>query len=76
MAYYLKSVEYIPDENGTPAKIMCPLLDDWIEDIDCLENHDIAPQFIPDKFKQKPEWKKICNECPFTTFIYRGFDID
>ena len=41
MAWY-NGVEDIPDDSGTAQKVKCPLVDDWIEDIDCLENQDIA----------------------------------
>lgn len=40
MATYpnFKGVEYIPDERGTARKVKCPLINDWLEDIDCMES--------------------------------------
>lgn len=65
---YNGSVEYIPDETGTAEKVKCPLVDDWIDDIDCLENQGISEAYIPQKFKQKPNWKEICKKCPFRDY--------
>jgi hypothetical protein len=65
---FLKNVEYRPDETGTAAEVKCPLADDWIEDIDCLENQGIADRCIPDRFKAKPNWKAICEACPFRDY--------
>lgn len=64
MAYY-KGVEFIPDENGIASQVKCPLVDRFIEDIDCLENIDTAESSIPDEFKKKPGWQRICLNCPF-----------
>ena len=50
--------------------IVCPLIDDEIDPIDCIENTDIIDGFIsdvshiPDKFKVKPNYKEICKKCP------------
>lgn len=67
MAYY-KGMEYIPNENGTARLVKCPLVDDWIEDIDCLENQETNEPSIPDRFKQKADWKAICKKCPFRDY--------
>ncbi len=67
MAWY-NGVEDIPDDSGTAQKVKCPLVDDWIEDIDCLENQDIAEASIPARFKQKADWKNICRSCPFRDY--------
>lgn len=63
-----RGVLYIPDESGTAIKVMCPLVDELIEDIDCMENQDINPEFIPKKFKSKENWQQICEECPFRDY--------
>ena len=42
-------VEYIPDETGTADSVKCPLVDNWITPIGCMENQDIAEPFIPDE---------------------------
>lgn len=52
------------------SKIMCPLVDQEVETIDCLENTDIIDGFIsdeshiPDIFKVKKDYKDICKKCP------------
>lgn len=67
MAYY-EGVEYIPNESGTARLVKCPLVDDWIQDIDCMENQEIKEAAIPVRFKQKTDWKKICQVCPFRNY--------
>lgn len=62
------NVEYIPDDSGVAASVKCPLVDDWIDPADCLENQDITESAIPSCFKQKPEWKQICERCPFRDY--------
>lgn len=51
-----------------PDFVMCPLVDQRIENIDCIENSDavdgiIKKETVPEKFKRKPEWKQICKKC-------------
>lgn len=52
----------------TPDYIMCPLVDQEIKSIDCIENADavdgiIQKENVPDRFKKKPGWEKICKKC-------------
>lgn len=63
-----RGVPYKPDENGIALEVLCPLVNDWVEDIDCMENQVLRPESIPDKFKQKPNWREICNQCPFQDY--------
>lgn len=63
-----RGIPYKPDENGTAKEVLCPLVDDWIEDIDCLEYQGIAEWSIPARFKLKPRWKEICEHCPFRDY--------
>ena len=51
-----------------PDFVMCPLVDENIEPIDCIENSDaihgiIKKETIPERFKKKPNWKEICKKC-------------
>lgn len=51
-----------------PDFVMCPLVDQRIENIDCIENSDavdgiIKKETVPEKFKRKPEWEQICKKC-------------
>ena len=62
------NVEYIADESGTAVRVKCPLVDDGIGDIDCMENQGIADAAIPERFKKKPNWKDICEQCPFRDY--------
>ena len=61
-------VEYIPDGTGTAELVKCPLVDDWVTAIDCMENQGVIESVIPDRFKQKPDWKAICERCPFRDY--------
>ncbi len=50
------------------SKIMCPLVDKEIQDIDCVENSDIANGMfkesnLPDIYKVKKNWREICQNC-------------
>lgn len=47
----------------------CPLCRHAIEDIDCIlcmdvTNGEISEELIPDDMKVKPDWRRICRECP------------
>ena len=51
-----------------PDFVMCPLVDEKIENIDCMENSDavdgiIKKEAVPQRFKQKPRWEQICEKC-------------
>lgn len=46
-------------------KVICPLIDDLIDPVDCMENQVLKESSIPDKFKQKPDWRKICKNCKY-----------
>lgn len=45
--------------------VFCPLVDHDISFVDCMENRDIKPEFIPKEYKEKYHWKEICMACPF-----------
>nr|DAH61800.1 MAG TPA: putative integral membrane zinc-ribbon metal-binding protein [Caudoviricetes sp.] len=54
-------------------KVLCPLVDDAIEDVDCIENRDvvdgmIVEEALPDKYKQKCGWKEICKKCKWHNY--------
>lgn len=51
-----------------PDYVMCPLVDQEIENIDCIENSDavdgmIKKESVPDRFKKKTDWEEICKQC-------------
>lgn len=53
--------------------VFCPLVDEKIEDIDCIENSDVVEEMIleetmPDKYKKKKNWKKICKNCKWHNY--------
>lgn len=65
---FLGNVEYRPDETGTVVSVKCPLIDDWIAPVDCMENQEVIESSIPARFKVKSDWKKICESCPFRDY--------
>ena len=40
-------------------RVRCPLVDEDITPIECMENRDIREESIPERFKQKKDWKDI-----------------
>ena len=46
-------------------KITCPLIDNLISPVDCMENQDLKEESIPEKFKKKEDWKErqLLTEC-------------
>jgi len=48
--------------------IFCPLLDQKISKCDCMENRYTKECTIPEKFKQKENWKDICKNCKYQEF--------
>lgn len=65
---FLGDVEYKLDKNGIAAGVKCPLVDDWTDPVDCMENQEVIESSIPARFKLKPNWKKICEACPFRDY--------
>lgn len=54
--------------NSYPNKVMCPLVERMIDDIDCIENQDCVNgllKSIPEEYTQKAHWKNICEQCPY-----------
>ncbi len=52
------------------SKIECPLIDNMIEDIECIENIDCIEGMqketsMPEKYKAKENWKEICKRCKY-----------
>lgn len=53
--------------------VLCPLVDEMIEDIDCIENRDVADEMIkdsclPQRFRRKKQWREICKECKWHNY--------
>lgn len=51
-----------------PDYVMCPLVDQEVKSVDCIENADavdgiIQKENVPDRFKKKPGWEEICKKC-------------
>lgn len=51
-------------------KVYCPLVDNYIEDIECIENSDcirgiIKTSSMPNKYKSKEDWEAICTKCQY-----------
>lgn len=54
-------------------KVECPLVDELIRDIDCIENRDVVDgqvveSSLPDKYKLKENWKEICRKCIYHNY--------
>ncbi len=54
--------------DNPPDKVMCPLVDEEIEDIVCLENRacvdkELVMSCMLERFKQKENFKDICMNC-------------
>ena len=49
-------------------KIFCPLVDEKIEPVDCMENRETREESIPQKYKQKHDWKEICKKCKYHNY--------
>ena len=65
---FLGNVEYIPDDSGVAMSVKCPLVEDWIDPIDCMENQSIREESIPIRFREKQNWKELCKTCPFRNY--------
>lgn len=53
-----------------PERILCPLVDEQIEAIDCIENRDcvdgvIRLSSLPERFTRKEDFRNICKRCPW-----------
>lgn len=46
-------------------EIFCPLVEENITIDDCMENREIREASIPQKYKQKENWKDICKNCKY-----------
>lgn len=51
-------------------KVYCPLVNEEIEGIDCIENSDVAAGMIkeetlPQKYKKEENWREICKNCKY-----------
>jgi len=56
--------------NEYPDHVLCPLADEVIEDIDCIENQDVVdgmikPDTMPIQYKEKLNWRQICQNCKY-----------
>ena len=68
-------LEFKNDINPTSGDngICCPLVDFEIEKNNCLENTMVTAGFMDefsmiDKFKQKENWREICQNCKYFNF--------
>ena len=66
--YWYGGVEYRPDEDGTARQVKCPLTDSWEWEIDCMETQSLREASIPARFRQKEDWRAVCEACPFRNY--------
>lgn len=55
------------------SEVFCPLVDEIITDIDCIENRDIVDGMftmscLPDKYKEKKDFMEICKNCKWHNY--------
>ena len=53
--------------------VKCPLVDEMIENSDCIENVDavdcvLKMDKVPERFKKKADWKGICKNCKWHSY--------
>lgn len=53
--------------------VYCPMIDSEIDIADCIENVDVVDGLIienslPQKYKQKHDWKEICKKCKYHNY--------
>ena len=53
--------------------VYCPMIDGEIDIADCIENVDVVDGLIienslPQKYKQKHDWKEICKKCKYHNY--------
>lgn len=53
--------------------VLCPLIDDYIEDIECLENRavvdrELIEKSMPEKYKKKRAWRGVCANCQWHNY--------
>ena len=61
------------DNEEVVTEVFCPLVDEIIENIDCIENRDIIDGFfklscLPEKYKAKENFKDICKNCKWHNY--------
>ena len=49
--------------------LFCPLVDEKIDHVYCVENQCIKEELLLDRFKLKENWKEICSQCKFYGYI-------
>ena len=49
--------------------IYCPLVDKDVDGFDCMEYQCVKDECIPEEFKQKPDWKTICESCKYYGYV-------
>lgn len=63
--------KYMDDEGND--HIICPLVEEYIKDIDCIENRDVVKGLmietsLPEKYKIKKNWRSICENCKWHNY--------
>ena len=56
-------------------EVFCPLVDEIIEDIDCIENRDIIDgcfkmSCLPQKYKEKKDFIDVCKNCKWHNYWF------
>ena len=53
--------------------VMCPLIEEYIEDIECIINRDVVDELLkervmPLKFKKREGWREVCTKCEWHNY--------
>lgn len=53
--------------------VMCPLIEEYIEDIECIINRDVVDELLKErvmqkKFKKFEGWREVCNKCEWHNY--------
>ena len=46
-------IEYKPNNKGISIEVKCPLIDNWINPVDCMENRGTADEYTRQVQKKK-----------------------
>lgn len=61
------------DFENNLTEVFCPMIDEIIEDIDCMENRacidgEMQLSSLPAKYKTKQEFINICRQCKYHNY--------
>lgn len=64
----MKNIMEVLKMDYNEEMVMCPLVDDLISPVDCMENVDTDCKSWPDIYKEKEDFKNICANCKYNGY--------